>query len=96
MAAAGDPQLIDRVSSPGRRAALLIVAWTAGVVAALKIVYLPLLRSRYFRRRAVEAAADPRAAKLLRWERRFWVGGMILGTATGAIALARAAYLILS
>ena len=72
--------------SPAARAAAIIGAWVTFVASSLAIVYRPLLRGQYYRRRASEAS-DARAATRLRWERRLWVVGLGTGITVGTLTV---------
>ena len=85
---------VNLIPPPGLRMAGLVCAWVAFVASALVTTYLPLLRGRYYQRRASEAAGDPRAGARLRLERRLWIGGVaagiVAGSATVVYVVARA------
>jgi RNA polymerase sigma factor (sigma-70 family) len=85
---------VNLIPSPGPRMAALVCTWIAFVASALGTAYLPLLRGRYYQRRASEAAGDPRASARLRLERRLWIAGLaagiVAGSATVVFVVARA------
>jgi RNA polymerase sigma factor (sigma-70 family) len=78
---------VNLIPSPGLRMAALVCTWVAFVASALGTAYLPLLRGRYYQRRASEAAGDPRASARLRLERRLWMGGLAAGIVAGSATL---------
>jgi hypothetical protein len=89
------PTGINLIAAPVARMAALVTVWLAFVASALLLVYRPLLRGRYYSRRASEAAADPRASMRLRRERRLWVGGLTVGVVVGALTVASIVYRVL-
>jgi RNA polymerase sigma factor (sigma-70 family) len=79
---------VNLIPGPGVRMAVLVGAWVAFVTSSLASVYVPLLRGRYYLRRAAETVGDPRATARLRLERRLWIGGLAVGLVAGALTLA--------